>query len=147
MTEHIIIFRKPGGDFKLNTDVPYEWWDPVWDLAPVPPRTVKHPAPFPEEIPHRLIRMLTNENDVVFDPFNGAGSTTKAAFDLNRVGLGLDLEKKYVDLSIKRIKADSSVRVNQLTIRPISAKDFVPGKSKGQTRHGAGLNARGKNAK
>jgi DNA modification methylase len=91
--------------------------------------------------------MLTNENDIIFDPFNGAGSTTKAAFDLNRVGLGLDLEKKYVDLSIKRIKANSSVRVNQLTVRPISAKDFVPGKSKGQTRHGAGLNARGKNAK
>ena len=147
MTEHIIIFRKPGGEFKLNTDVPYEWWDPVWDLAPVPPRTVKHPAPFPEEIPHRLIRMLTNENDIVFDPFNGAGSTTKAAFDLDRIGLGLDLEKKYVDLSIKRIKANSSVRVNQLTIRPISAKDFVPGKSKGQTRHGAGLNATGKYAK
>jgi site-specific DNA-methyltransferase (adenine-specific) len=147
MTEHIIIFKKPGGEVNLNTDVPYEWWDPVWDLAPVPPRTINHPAPFPEEIPHRLIRMLTKENDVIFDPFNGAGSTTKAAFDLNRVGLGLDLEKKYVDLAIKRIKSNTSVRVNQLTIRPISAKDFVPGKSKGQTRHGAGINARGRDVK
>lgn len=147
MTEHIVMFKKIGGELTLNTDVPYEWWDPVWDLAPVPPRTINHPAPFPEEIPHRLIRMLTNENDVIFDPFNGAGSSTKAAFDLDRVGLGLDLEKKYVDLAITRIKSNSSVRVNQLTIRPVAAKDFIPGKSRGQTRHGAGINAKGNNAK
>ena len=138
MTEHIIIFRKPGIMKSLNIDVPYEWWDPVWDLAPVPPRTVEHPAPFPEEIPHRLIRMLTKKNDIIFDPFNGAGSTTKAALDLERFPIGVDLEQKYVDLAIKRIKSESQIRNSQLLIRPISASEFKPKKSKGRTRHGAG---------
>lgn len=80
MTEHIIIVRKPGPIRIPNSDAPKEWLEPVWDLAPVPPRKVDHPAPFPEEIPHRLIRMFTSPGEWVLDPFNGAGATSKASF-------------------------------------------------------------------
>ena len=96
MTEHIILVRKPGIIRLPNTDVPEEWLNPVWDLAPVPPRTVNHPAPYPEDLPHRLIRMFTDEKEWVMDPFNGAGATSKAAFDLGRKALGFDIEKKYL---------------------------------------------------
>ena len=139
MTEHIIIVRKPGSIRIPNSDVPKEWLEPVWDLAPVPPRKVDHPAPYPEEIPHRLIRMFTNPGEWVLDPFNGAGAPSKAAFDLGRCALGFDIEKKYVDLSEKRLKDSSSIRDNQLKIIPVLATNFIAGPSRGKTRQGAGL--------
>jgi site-specific DNA-methyltransferase (adenine-specific) len=144
MTEHIVVVRKPGPTTTLNRDVPMEWWENVWDLAPVPPRTIDHPAPFPEDLPHRLIRMLTSPGDFVMDPFNGAGATTKAAFDLNRVGVGFDLSDQYVQYALDRIRSQSTVRRAQLHVVPVSASTFVPGRSRGETRHGAGLNARRK---
>jgi hypothetical protein len=86
--------------------------------------------------------MLTKSGDVVLDPFNGAGSTTKAAFDLDRIGLGFDLSEQYNDYALSRLNSPSGVRSNQLNVIPVHTRDFVPGKSKGKTRHGAGLNAR-----
>jgi site-specific DNA-methyltransferase (adenine-specific) len=139
MTEHIIIVRKSGPVRNPNSDVPKEWLEPVWDLAPVPPRKIDHPAPYPEEIPHRLIRMFTSPGEWVLDPFNGAGATSKAAFDLGRCALGFDIEKKYVSLSKKRLKDSSSIRDSQLKIVPVLATNFVPGPSRGKTRQGAGL--------
>jgi modification methylase len=139
MTEHIIIVRKPGPARIPNLDIPKEWLEPVWDLAPVPPRKVDHPAPYPEEIPHRLIRMFTNPGEWILDPFNGAGATSKAAFDLGRCALGFDIEKKYVALSKKRLKDSSSIRDNQLKVIPVFATNFVAGPSRGRTRQGAGL--------
>jgi site-specific DNA-methyltransferase (adenine-specific) len=144
MTEHIIIIRKQGPIRLPNTDIPMEWLEPVWDLAPVPPRKIDHPAPYPEEIPHRLIRMFTNPGEWVLDPFNGAGATSKAAFDLGRSVLGFDIEKKYVALSKKRLKDSSSIRDNQLKIVPIHASNFVAGPSRGKTRQGAGLSSKKK---
>ena len=144
MTEHIIIVRKPGPVRNPNSDTPKEWLEPVWDLAPVPPRKVDHPAPYPEESPHRLIRMFTNPGEWVMDPFNGAGATSKAAFDLGRFALGFDIEKKYVALSKKRLKDSSSIRDNQLKIIPVLATNFIAGPSRGKTRQGAGLGNRKK---
>jgi site-specific DNA-methyltransferase (adenine-specific) len=142
MTEHVIVVHKPGSNPVANQDTPDEWWENVWDLAPVPPRTIDHPAPFPEDLPHRLIRMLTNTGDWILDPFNGAGSTTKAAHDLNRNSVGFDLEPKYIEYARNRLLSPSTVRSTQLRVAPVNAADFVPGRSKGKTRHGAGLKTR-----
>lgn len=143
MTEHIIVMRKPGPELPLNSDVPSEWWEEVWDLAPVPPRSVDHPAPFPEDLPHRLIRMLTIPGDIVADPFNGSGSTTKAASDLNRIGIGFDIEQKYIDLAHERAMKQTAVRKVQLRIVPQLSKTFIPKVMRGRTRHGSGFNSRG----
>jgi len=142
MTEHLVIFMKPGEEIQLNDDYPIEWNSPVWDLAPVPPRTIDHPAPYPEDLPHRLIRMFTSENDWVMDPFNGAGSTSKAAVDLNRNSLGFDIETKYITYAKKRLTRPTSVRENQLHIKPVKVADFKPKPSKGKTRHGSGLKSK-----
>ena len=143
MTEHIQVLRKPGADSVERDDVPTSWWQPVWDIAPVPPGQVDHPAPFPEDIPHRFIRMLTNVGDWVLDPFNGAGTSTKAAHDLNRSSIGFDISEKYVEIAKARLQSHSLVRSNQLQITPVHSNDFTPGKSRGQTRHGAGFASRG----
>ena len=144
MTEHIIVVHKPGSETVTNHSTPEEWWENVWDLAPVPPRTVEHPAPFPEDLPHRLIRMLTNTGDWILDPFNGAGSTTKAAHDLRRNSVGFDLEPKYIEYARNRLSSQSAVRTTQLRVIPVKASDFIPGRSKGKTRHGAGLKTKGR---
>ena len=142
MTEHIQVLQKPGRATLNKTSTPPEWWEPVWDLAPVPPRQVDHPAPYPEDLPHRFIRMLTKPGDWVLDPFNGAGATSKAAVDLGRRALGFDISEKYVNLAEQRIAGASFVRQSQLQIAPVDQSLFVPGKSKGRTRHGAGLATR-----
>jgi DNA modification methylase len=141
MSEHVIVVRKPGPD-RRRSDVPEQWWDSVWDLAPVPPGRVPHPAPFPEDLPHRLIRMLTAPGDYVLDPFLGAGATAKAALDLDRVPVGFDIETQYVDYARKRLERPSSVRPQQLRVEVVAESDFVPGRSRGATRHGAGLRQR-----
>lgn len=142
MSEHIILVRKPGRPVVANRDVPKDWWECVWDLAPVPPRTVEHPAPFPEDLPHRLIRMLTKEGDQVLDPFNGAGATTKAAFDLNRIGVGFDISSQYTAVAELRTDAGSSVRSSQLRMVPIEPSSFEPKRRHEPARQGTGRSAR-----
>lgn len=138
MTEHILLFSKHSA-VPVHRNVLPEYDKPIWDIAPVPPGKIAHPAPFPEEIPHRLAKLFTQEEEWILDPFNGAGTTTKAAFDLNRNSVGIDLESKYVEYAKKRILGPSNVRHAQLMIKTEIASDYTPRKSKGATRHGAGM--------
>jgi len=64
----------------------------------------KHPAPFNKEIPLWFIKALTDENDVVLDPFMGSGTTAKAAIELNRQWLGFELNEEYIKMIEERIK-------------------------------------------
>lgn len=75
----------------------------VWDITPVPPRVIDHPAVFPEQIPWRLITLYSKEGDIVLDPMNGSGQTTKVANKLNRQFIGVDKRKSYVNLAKKRL--------------------------------------------
>lgn len=64
----------------------------------------KHPTQKPLELLSRIIQAATNENDLVLDPFNGSGTTGVACVRNNRQYIGIELEKDYIDLTIKRIK-------------------------------------------
>ena len=70
-----------------------------------------HPCPFPEEIPYRLMKLLSSENDLVLDPFNGSGQTTKVAHHFARYYIGVDLVKKYVDLAKTRIEREEPLHI------------------------------------
>lgn len=76
----------------------------VWDITPVPPNVIKHPAVFPEQIPWRLIQMYTKHGDVVLDPMCGSGQTLKVANNLKRNYIGVDIRKEYASLARKRAK-------------------------------------------
>ncbi|MDA8000998.1 MAG: site-specific DNA-methyltransferase [Alphaproteobacteria bacterium] len=141
MTEHIIVLQKKGARLRLRSGYPAEWNAHIWDFAPVPPGTVSHPAPFPEELPHRLIRMFTREGDVVVDPFIGSGTTARAAANLGRYILGFDTEMQYVRMARAAVEESSRIRRRQLRMVAVDKSKFVPGKSRGPTRHGAGLTA------
>ena len=75
----------------------------VWDMAPESAKRVGHPAPFPVELPERLIHLYTYENDLVLDPFLGSGSSLIAASRLGRRYVGYDLDPTYVDIARKRV--------------------------------------------
>ena len=76
----------------------------VWDIAPESAKRVQHPAPFPVELPERLIRLYTYENDLVLDPFMGSGSALVAAAKVGRRFVGYDLDSDYVELARGRLQ-------------------------------------------
>jgi DNA modification methylase len=78
----------------------------VWEIRPEHARRVGHPAPFPVELPERLIQLYTYRGDVVLDPFLGSGSTAVAAVRTDRRYVGYDTDPAYVDLAEGRIAAE-----------------------------------------
>ncbi len=78
----------------------------VWDIPPVnsPKNDEKHVAPFPEEIPRRLITLFSFENEIVLDPFAGCGTTNSVALELGRKTIAVEMSKDYCDLIKKRTK-------------------------------------------
>jgi site-specific DNA-methyltransferase (adenine-specific) len=80
----------------------------VWEIRPEHARRVGHPAPFPVELPARLIRLYTYKDDVVLDPFMGSGSTAVAAVQNERHYVGYETDADYVALANERIAAGRS---------------------------------------
>lgn len=63
-----------------------------------------HSAAFPESLPSWFIQLFTEESDVVLDPFAGSGTTLIASSKLKRKGIGIDINKRYVDLMLNNLK-------------------------------------------
>jgi ParB/RepB/Spo0J family partition protein len=106
-TEYIFVFEKDG-DAKL----PYgpeiskeewkEWVDGVWEIPPVRGEN-GHPAPFPEELVTRLIKLFSFEGEIVLDCFGGTMTTVKVAKELGRVGIGYEKDEKYKSTIMKKL--------------------------------------------
>ena len=75
----------------------------VWEIPPESATRVGHPAPFPVELPKRLIELYTYRDDLVLDPFMGAGSTAVAAVRTGRFYVGLDTDAAYVASAEERV--------------------------------------------
>jgi modification methylase len=120
--EHIYTFVKPGKTRKVNklaqensilTKEQWRHWAVrmIWDdISPVikinqkGENTFGHVAPFPEDIPYRLIKMHTIEGEKVLDPFLGSGTTLKIARITQREGIGFEINPSFRDLIKKRIE-------------------------------------------
>lgn len=107
--EYLYMFWKPA-EIKVNRDrlTPQEWkeWGSraIWEFPSV--RANKdHEAMFPIELPARCIRLLTDPNDIVLDPFMGSGTTAVACLHTHRQYIGIEKEAKYVELAQKKIKS------------------------------------------
>ncbi len=68
----------------------------LWEIAPESATRVGHPAPYPIELPKRLIELYTYESDAVLDPFMGSGTTAVAALRTNRHYIGFETDRSYV---------------------------------------------------
>lgn len=113
--EYILIFSK--GNYKRERDKNekefrhdnitkkefIEWTKSVWTMNTESAKRIGHPAPFPEELPNRLIKLFSFTNDIVIDPFMGSGTTAIAAIKNNRNFVGYEINKEYINLANNRI--------------------------------------------
>ena len=93
---------------KNNIDIEAEefkkWVYGKWSIAPERNmKKYKHDAMFPEELVKRLLKLFSYKNDIVLDPFNGVGTTTKVAKQLNRKFIGIDISEEYCKTAESRI--------------------------------------------
>ena len=108
--EYILIFSKhtfKRSSLERNTiarDNFLENTKSIWQFSAASARKYKHAAPFPVELPSRLIDLYSYKGDIVLDPFLGSGTTAEAAILKNRKYIGYELNKEYVALSEQRLK-------------------------------------------
>lgn len=116
--EYILVFSK--GDFKrekkkqnkqdsISKENFMEWSKSIWRFSAVSAKKIGHPAPFPLELPKRLIEFYSFENDVILDPFMGSGTSALAALQLKRNFVGYEINKDYVKLANHRINETKNI--------------------------------------
>jgi len=129
--EFILMLRKPGGyrqptgeqreASRLAKQEHQEWFRQIWN-GPRGESTRRHPAPFPEELAHRLVRMFSFAGDTVLDPFMGTGTTLLASARCGRNAIGVEIEPAYVTMSKERIERDLGA-----IFRPATPARGMPG--------------------
>ena len=109
--EYIMVFSKGAYDRKkgerentITKEQFMEWTKSVWTMNPESAKKVKHPAPFPVELPYRLTQLYTFKGDIVLDPFMGSGSTAIAALKSERKYAGYDVDPEYIRIAEERIE-------------------------------------------
>ncbi len=113
--EYILIFSK--GDYKrerkkeeketkqnsISKEDFMEWTKSIWTFNAESAKRIGHPAPFPIDLPYRLIQLYSFKTDIILDPFMGSGTTAIAALKSNRKFVGFEINQEYIDLAEKRI--------------------------------------------
>jgi site-specific DNA-methyltransferase (adenine-specific) len=112
--EYILVFSKQNNKLektaqKRNNDTIkkedfVEWSKSVWAFSAESAKKIGHPAPFPVELPKRVIQFYSYSGNVVLDPFMGSGTTAIAAIKSKRHFIGYEIKEEYVQLAKKRIK-------------------------------------------
>ena len=109
--EYILVFSK--GDYKrerkgrnntITKEQFMEWTKSIWTMNAESARRIGHPAPFPEELPYRLIQLLSFKDDIILDPFMGSGTTAISALKSKRNFVGYEISEDYIELANKRIE-------------------------------------------
>lgn len=115
--EFILMLRKPGGYRKPSMeqkllsvigDTDHKvWFQQIWSGV-TGASTKNHPAPYPENLATRLVRMFSFVDDTVFDPFMGSGTTNVAAAKWGRNSIGSELDPEYFEMAASRLAKVSS---------------------------------------
>ncbi|MBU2483194.1 MAG: site-specific DNA-methyltransferase, partial [Proteobacteria bacterium] len=108
--EYILVFSKGSynrlKEHRENTITKEQFMEctfSVWNMNAVSARSIGHPAPFPLELPDRLIKLYSFKDDIILDPFVGSGQTAIAALKNERKYVGYDISKEYIKLAESRI--------------------------------------------
>ena len=115
--EFILMLRKPGAyrqpteeqrdASRLSKEEYQEWFQQVWNGL-MGESTKNHPAPYPEELAYRLVRMFSFVGDTVLDPFMGTGTTLLASYRCGRNAVGIEIEPAYVKMAKTRLEQTRS---------------------------------------
>ena len=120
--EYILVFSKgtfrrqnpENRDATITRDEFLETTKSVWNFPTESAKKVGHPAPFPVELPRRLIQLYTFKDEVVLDPFMGSGQTALAAIECGRRHVGYEIVPEYCELARQRINARLTARVTDV---------------------------------
>ena len=110
--EYILIFskgdyqRKPIGDNSISKQDFLDHTKSVWRFPTTSAKKAKHPAPFPIELPKRLIELYSYKNDIILDPFMGSGTTALAAQQLGRDYVGYEISEDYINIATEKLNED-----------------------------------------
>ena len=119
--------KNPEDVWEITLDRLIDDWDAlIWEIPNVKnnhPEKTEHPCQFPVELVERCVLALTNENDIVYDPFAGVGSSLLAALKNKRRAYGTEWEEKYVEIGLARIE---KLRRGELNTRPIYQTIWKP---------------------
>ena len=123
----------------------------LWEIPPESATRVGHPAPFPVELPQRLIELYTYRGDLVLDPFMGSGSTAIAALRTERHFVGYDTEKPYVKAALSRVAGERARLAAAAKRSPAPPRVVLPAVPVTESREGESFQSRavreGKQAK
>ena len=128
-SEFINVYVKPGkpptfsAERKAANVISNALWvdliQQIWNVHPADVKRVKgHPAPFPEKIPARLMRMYTYTDETILDPFCGTGTTCAVAKSMDRRYVGIDIVPEYVELAREKVAAAPAAEPLLLVGRP-----------------------------
>lgn len=119
--------KNPEDVWEMTIERLIDDWDAqIWEIPNVKsnhPEKEEHPCQFPIELVERCILALTNENDIVYDPFAGVGSALLGALKNGRQAYGTELDKKYVEIGLQRIER---LKNDTLITRPIYQEIYKP---------------------
>ena len=115
MHEYILIFQNEGQlqvDITPQNRLSEEFIKQVsWSIWNMPISLTKgHPAPFPDSLPERLIKIYTFENDTVLDPFGGSGTTMKVTRDKKRNSIIYEVNQKYIEIIKNKVGWNNRTR-------------------------------------
>jgi len=109
-------------DIDITAEEFKEWVLGRWSFPPeIHMKDHGHPAMFPEELPRRLMKLFSYKNDIVLDPFNGAGTTTLVAWKQHRRFIGIDTSVQYCDRALERLSAVMENDFSSLSSYPAPA--------------------------
>ena len=119
--------KNPEDVWELTLNKLYDDWEKeIWEIPNVKanhPEKLEHPCQYPVELAERLVIALSNENDIIYDPFAGVASTIIAGLKNDRIAYGTDLSDKYIHIGLDRIQ---KLKNNELLLRPIYKEVYKP---------------------
>lgn len=113
--EYILMFSKGGykreredRQNSITKEQFIEWTKSIWTMNTESAKKIGHPAPFPEELPYRLMQLYSYVDDIILDPFMGSGTTAVSALKSDRKFIGYDTDENYIKLAANRLSRYNS---------------------------------------
>ena len=129
--EFILMQRKPGGyrqptleqrdKSRIAKQEFDDWFRQFWNITGA--STKQHPAPFPLELAHRLVRMFSFDGDTVLDPFGGSGTTSLAAIKTGRNSIMVDIDPAYLEMAKNRLQKEGQNLLENVEIEVTGTAD------------------------
>lgn len=107
-----------GKTSDVNRDDFMDWTLGIWDFPGQSTSQFRHPAPFPEELPRRLIQLFSFREDTVLDPFLGSGTTCRVAKVLGRRSIGVEINSQYCEVAANRCRQEVPRRFGRQDVLP-----------------------------